>query len=119
MQIDDELGANLHDRKTRGQPLIAEEELQLQAWYDKWDEIEMEQLKPTPDQVAAEEARLVQLRAQIKDAETQVAWLIESNLNVIRQNDLLRAEIEVLRNQPAVHASTDSGQQAQVGQSVG
>ena len=119
MQIDDELGVSLHDRATRGLPLSAEEEIQLQAWYDKWDQIEMEQLKLTPDQAAAEEARLVQLRAQIEDAETQVTWLIESNLKVTRQNDLLRAEIEVLRQQPAEHVATDSGQQAQVRQSVG
>lgn len=97
MEIDDELGMKLHDKATRGQPLSAEEQAQLQSWYDKWDRIEMEQLGLTPERMAEEEGRLAELRAQVQAEETQVAELAELNCELARQNEALRAEIESLR----------------------
>ncbi len=45
MQFNDELGSRLHDRATRVQPLSAEEQAQLQAWYDEKDREEYEIMK--------------------------------------------------------------------------
>ncbi len=119
MEIDDELGRRLHDRATRGQPLSAAERAQLQSWYDKWDRIEMGQLGLTPEQMAAEEAQLAELHAQVEAEETRVAELIESNWELDRQNEALRAEIESLRLHLAERAASLSAQPPQPAQPVG
>ena len=42
--ISEELGTQLHDRLTRGQPLSAEEMEQLQAWYAQNDQEDLAQV---------------------------------------------------------------------------
>jgi hypothetical protein len=101
MEIDDELGRRLHDWSTRGQQLSTNEQMQLQAWYAKWDRIEMKQLGLTPEQIAAEEAELADLQALVEVEEAQAAALAESNWRLAQQNDALRAEIDALRRQAA------------------
>lgn len=118
MEIDDELGRQLHDRATRGQQLSIEEQSQLQAWYDKWDRIEMGQLGLTPERIAAEEAELAELQAIVEAEEARVAELAESNWRLAQQNDALRAEIEVLRRQVAERAALP-GQPSHTTQPVG
>jgi hypothetical protein len=106
MEIDDELGRQLHDRATRGQTLSAEEQEQLQAWYDKWDRIEMEQFGLTPEQEAAEEARLTELHAQIAAEEALLAEILTRNQTLVAQNEALRAEIRSLKERQAERAVT-------------
>ncbi len=119
MEIDDELGQQLHDLATRGHQLSAEEEAQLQSWYDKWDLIEMEQLGLTPEQIAAEEAQLAELRVQVEAEEARVAEIAESNWQLTKQNEALRAEIESLRQQLAERAAALSTQPPQPTQPIG
>jgi predicted RNase H-like nuclease (RuvC/YqgF family) len=119
MEIDDELGMKLHDKATRGLPLSTEEQAQLQSWYDKWDRIEMEQLRLTPEQMAEEESRLAELRAQVEAEEMQVAELIKSNWELARQNEALHAEIESLRQQLTERIVSKPSQPPQSAQPIG
>ncbi len=103
MEIDDSLGSQLHDRSTRGLALTEEEQAQLQAWYDKWDRIEMAQWGLTPEQEAEDERQLAVLHAQVAEAEASLAEVRARNRTVAAQNETLRAEIRALR-QPVAEA---------------
>ena len=101
MEIDDTLGYELHDRTTRGLPLIAEEQAQLQAWYDQWERLEMAQWGLTLEQQAEEERQLAELQAQVAEAEAKLAEVLTHNRKVAAQNEALRTEIRARRQPPA------------------
>ncbi len=84
--ISEELGAQLHDRHTRGQILSAEEMKQLQTWYAQNDEEEdlaqgnppAEQTKPTS-------------QAQVDLALRQIEIVTRQIRKLERQNEALRS----------------------------
>src|SRR5437899_2389674 len=99
--IPDELGMRLHDRATRGLPLSAEEQQQLQAWYEEQDRAEAEMLGLT--QLAPIDNSDVQ--AQIKAAEARLAQVTRRHQDLAAQNTALRAEIAALRAKLAARDS--------------
>ena len=98
--ISDDLGQDLHDRSTRGETLSAEEQLQLERWYEAQDKLESHMLALTPDEKA-----LANLQSQIEGALTPLISLTNRIQQVASENELLRQEINSLRHQ-LVDAST-------------
>jgi hypothetical protein len=49
--LSDELGMQLHDRETTGEPLTAQEKAQLEAWYAQKDAVESAMLQGTQVQL--------------------------------------------------------------------
>lgn len=116
IEIDDELGSKLHDRSTLGKPLSAEEQAQLQAWYDKWNQIEMAQLGFTPEQLEIKEAQLAVQRAKVTADMEVLAEIVRLNQLLTRQNQELRTEIESLQSKLAKRASAKPSQSSQLSQ---
>lgn len=94
--ITDELGVTLHDRATRGLPLSAAEQTQLQAWYEEKDREEAALLKLTPTDLREAEA-VRQMRQMLM----LITELTQQNETVARQNEALLSEIAALRQQLA------------------
>jgi hypothetical protein len=92
--ISDELGMQLHDRWTRGQELTAEEQAQLEAWYQQRDTVEAQQL----NQVFTT-AGIPGLQAQVEMTLTQLGTVIQRIQQVTAENEGLRQEISALRQQ--------------------
>ena len=92
--ISDDLGQVLHDRSTRGETLSAEEQLQLERWYEAQDKLESQLLALTPDKKA-----VANLQSQIEGALTQLISLTNRIQQVASENELLRQEINSLRHQ--------------------
>ena len=97
MQIDDELGSNLHVRAACGQPLSAEEQAQLQAWYDEKDREEYELLKANSPPRQKDEDR-DRLDFTLELAVARLDELIQQNRQIAAQNEKLILLIESLRN---------------------
>ncbi len=101
MEIDNQLGQQLHDRATRGQTLTVEEQAQLQAWYDFHDQAEAELLranwKPRFDSAAIERGILEQL--------DQIAVVTEKIRVLEIENAQLRQELSELRRNLAQRRS--------------
>ena len=96
MMISDELGIQLHDRRTRGQTLTAEEQMQLEAWYQQQDAAEAQQLNHV-----STTTEIPDLQAQIEMVLTQLTAAMGRVQQVTAENEALRREISVLQ-QPLV-----------------
>lgn len=92
--ISDELGIELHDRWTRGQPLTAEEQLQLEGWYRLRDAAENEQLSQVLSSAEGSE-----LQTQIEMALTRLTTTIQRVQQVTTENEVIRKEISLLQHQ--------------------
>jgi hypothetical protein len=88
--ISDSLGKALHDRSTRGEPLSAEEQAQLESWYEYQDKLESNILD-TP----AEAKTIAKLQAQIEAALTQLITITTRIQDVASENEILRQEINI------------------------
>jgi septal ring factor EnvC (AmiA/AmiB activator) len=90
--ISDERGMQLHDRATVGEPLTADEQVQLEDWYAQKDaeEAAMLGLRDQPDQRE-------QLRAQIQVGLAQIQAVTQSIRQVSEENEGLRQEIAILQ----------------------
>jgi len=92
--ISDDLGQVLHDRSTRGETLSAEEQIQLETWYEDQDNLESNILVTTP-----EENTIANLQSQIEVALSQLISITKRIQEVVAENEILRQDIKSLRHQ--------------------
>jgi hypothetical protein len=99
--LSDELGMQLHDRETIGEPLTAQEKAQLEAWYAKKDAAEKSMLEaaqvPLPN--------LVVLQDQIDIAIEQLTVGVQRLHQITQENKSLREEIAEIKQQLTVSRS--------------
>jgi len=101
--ITDAVGKQLHDRATRGEPLTAQEQIQLKEWYATRDATEMKSLglhELTFSRTSLQEqvnAALEQLNAATK----RLQQLAEENETLRRENAVLRQQVSRLIPQVA------------------
>jgi cell division protein FtsB len=99
--LSDELGMQLHDRETVGEPLTTHEKTQLEAWYAEKDAAETAMLKasqvPLPN--------LVILQEQVDIAISQLTAGIQQLQQITQENRSLREEIDRLKQQLAIPQS--------------
>jgi hypothetical protein len=93
--ISDEMGRQLHDRSTLG------EQLTKDAWYANLDAIESKQLADNADP----QINLAKLPTQIEASLNQLTFVTQRIQQISRENDNLRQEIGVLRQQLAIRRS--------------
>lgn len=94
--IADSLGQELHDRSTRGELLSAEEQVQLERWYEDQDDLERKILSPS-----AAEKTTDKLQSKIEVTLTQLITTTNRIREVASENESLRQEINGLRHQLA------------------
>lgn len=92
--IYDDLGKALHDKATCGVILSAEEQVQLQAWYDEQDTQEAAMYAAVPEVTS-----VARLQTQIDVTLTQLMSMTRRIQEVMLENKVLRQEIEGLRRQ--------------------
>jgi len=92
--ISDDLGKVLRDKATRGITLSAEEQAQLQSWYDEQDAQEAAMYAAVPEVTGVD-----RLQAQIDATLTQLMSMTHRIQEVMLENKALRQEIEGLRRQ--------------------
>ena len=92
--ISNELGVQLHDRWTRGQLLTAEEQTQLELWYQQQDAQEAKQLN-----LVSTVVEISDLQAQIEMTLKQLATVIQRIQQITTENQGLRQEVSILRQQ--------------------
>ena len=90
----DEVGMLLHDRATRGEVLTIEEQSQLDDWYALQDAQEIKSL-----QTYDTSSDTVHLRTQIATALERLASTTQQIQDITVENDTIRDEIAVLRQQ--------------------
>jgi peptidoglycan hydrolase CwlO-like protein len=94
--ISDELGIQLHDRVTRGEPLTNEEQKQLENWYALQDSHESSLLKS-----ATADPDVSELRTQVEVVLSQLTAITHRIQQVTQENEMLRHEIAALYQQLA------------------
>jgi hypothetical protein len=99
----DDLGKQLHDRATRGQPLTAEERDLLAEWYRRLDEEEARQFVEAPAAPTQSATR-----AEIDKLLAQLAASTERMRVVAAENEKLHREIEDLHRQLAQQRAAKS-----------
>jgi hypothetical protein len=99
--LSDELGMQLHDRETIGEPLTAQEKVQLEDWYAQKDAAERVMLEtaqvPLPN--------LVLLQDQVDSAIEQLSDGVQRLQQITQENKLLREEIAEIKQQLTVPQS--------------
>ena len=99
--ISDEMGRQLHNRSTLGEQLTNLEKEQLDAWYAKLDAIESKLLGDNADS----QITSAKLPTQIEASLNQLKFVTQRIQQISSENDDLRQEIGVLRQQLAVRRS--------------
>lgn len=93
--LSDELGMQLHDRETIGEPLTEQEKAQLEAWYAQKDAAEKSMLEatrvPLPD--------LAVLQDQVDIAIEQLTAGVQRLHQMTQENKSLREEIAEIKQQ--------------------
>jgi methyl-accepting chemotaxis protein len=99
--LSDELGMQLHDLDTIGEPLTAQEKAQLEAWYTQKDAAEKSMLEvaqvPLPN--------LVALQDQVDIAIEQLTTGVQQLQQITQENKSLREEIAEIKQQFTVRRS--------------
>ncbi|MFO1433126.1 MAG: hypothetical protein U1F76_23980 [Candidatus Competibacteraceae bacterium] len=85
--------AQLHDKATRGIPLSAEEQAELDAWYAEQDRAEDQLLGP-----ANTSKPLNDLHVPVEQALTRLLKTAQQIQYLATQNDALRRKIAALQN---------------------
>ena len=88
---------NLHDKATRNEPLTAEEEADLAAWYARLDQEEEALLNSSSRTSFAAET----LQAEIEKALTHLQATAEQVREQIHENEAVRRDIAALTQQLA------------------
>lgn len=96
--VSDELGMQLHDRETIGEPLTAQEKAQLEAWYVQKDAAEKSMLEAA--QVPLPNLAVLQDRVDI--AIEQLTIGVEQLHQITQENKSLRKEIAEIKQQLTV-----------------
>ena len=99
--ISDEMGRQLHNRLTIGESLTNLEKEQLDAWYAKLDAIEAKLLGDN----TGSQINLATLQIQIEASLSQLTFVTQRIQQISRENDDVRQEIAVLRQQLAIQRS--------------
>jgi len=104
----------LHDRATRGEALVEDEEKHLHAWYVELEQQEAQALfgKSAPPPIntiknARSEEKLVRLQTEIDALLLQLTETTARLREVMEQNKRLRSEIVILRAQVAQQSALD------------
>jgi hypothetical protein len=92
--IRDDLANQLHDRATRGDELLDEEQEQLESWYASQDLLERQTLP-----LAARGKSVAALQAQVDAILAQLTSATKRIQDVAVENEVLRREIAALRRQ--------------------
>jgi hypothetical protein len=99
--LSDELGMQLHDRETIGEPLTAQEKVQLEAWYAQKDAAEKSML--TAAQVSL--PNLVVLQDRVDIAISQLTLGVQQLHQITQENKSLREEIAQIKQKLTVPQS--------------
>jgi len=99
--ISDEIGRQLHNRSTLGEQLTNIEKEQLDAWYAKLDAIEGKLLGDNADS----QIDLATLPTQIEASLNQLTFVTQRIQQISSENNALRQEIGVLRQQLVLESS--------------
>jgi hypothetical protein len=99
--VSDELGMQLHDRETIGEPLTAQEKAQLEAWYTQKDAAEKSMLEATQVPLP----NLVALQDQVDIAIEQLTTGVQQLQQITQENKSLREEIAEIKQQFTVRRS--------------
>jgi hypothetical protein len=99
--VSDELGMQLHDRETIGEPLTAQEKAQLEAWYTQKDTAEKSMLEATQVPLP----NLVVLQDQVDIAIAQLTVGVQQLHQITQENKSLRKEIVEIKQQLTVPRS--------------
>ncbi len=98
--VSTELGLQLHDRATRGQVLTAEEQVQLDRWYQQQDAAEAELLEVS-------QPRLLNLELQqVDQAVSHLASVVQQIQQTTAENRAIKQEIILLQQQLLATQST-------------
>jgi hypothetical protein len=92
--VSDERGRELHDGATRGMPLSAQEQVQLEEWYAQQDQSEGDTLAR-----AAPPRDLVKLRNDVAGALVQLQQVTDRVKALAGENENLKQEIATLQRQ--------------------
>ncbi len=92
--VSDQTGRELHDRATRGMPLSAEDQAQLELWYAQQDQGESDTLTR-----AAPPGDLVKLRNDVDGALAQLQGVTHRVKALAGENETLKQEIATLQRQ--------------------
>jgi hypothetical protein len=87
--LSDEIGMQLHDRETIGEPLTLQEKAQLEAWYAQKDAAERSMLEAA--QVSL--PNLVVLQDRVDIAIAQLTLGVQQLHQITQENKSLREEI--------------------------
>jgi hypothetical protein len=99
--LSDEIGMQLHDRETIGEPLTVQEKAQLEAWYAQKDAAEKSMLETT--QVSLPNLVLLQDRVDIAIA--QLTLGVQQLHQITQENKSLHEEIAEIKKLLAVPQS--------------
>jgi hypothetical protein len=99
--VSDELGMQLHDRDTLGEPLTAQEQTQLAEWYAAKDAAEAVMFAATQ----ATLPNLAALETQVDRAIAELAVSAQRLQQITVENKSLREEITELKQQLATPRS--------------
>jgi hypothetical protein len=99
--LSDELGMQLHDRETIGEPLTAEEKVQLEAWYAQKDAAEKSMLEAARVSLP----NLVALQDRVDIALSQLTFGVQQLHQITQENKLLREEIAEIKQKLTVPQS--------------
>lgn len=99
--ISDEMGRQLHNRSALGEPLTNSEKEQLDAWYAKLDAIESKLLSKNTDS----QIDITTLQNQLEASLSQLTFVTQRIQQISKENDDLRQEISLLKQQLAVRLS--------------
>ena len=99
--VSDELGMQLHDRETIGEPLTAQEKVQLEAWYAQKDAAEKSMIEAT--QVSL--PNLVVLQDKIDRTIEQLTAGVQRLHQITQENKSLQKEIAEIKQQLTVPQS--------------
>jgi hypothetical protein len=99
--LSDELGMQLHDRETIGEPLTAQEKAQLEDWYTQKDAAEKSMLEATQMPLP----NLVMLQDQVDIAIEQLTTGVQQLQQITQENKSLREEIAEIKQQFTVRRS--------------
>jgi hypothetical protein len=93
--LSDELGMQLHDRETTGEPLTIQEKEQLEAWYAQQDAAEMIMLEAAQISLP----NLVFMQDRIDAAISQLGVGVQRLEQITHENKSLCEEIEGIKQQ--------------------
>ncbi|BDA69199.1 hypothetical protein RIVM261_058620 [Rivularia sp. IAM M-261] len=99
--ISNEIGGQLHHRSTIGEPLTNSEKEQLDAWYAQLDAIESKLLSKNTDSQIDTKILQNQLEASL----SQLTFVTQRIQQISKENEDLRKEISVLKQQLTVRRS--------------